>query len=146
MAQISANRRVAVIGGGITGLAAAHRLRELDPAIDVTLFEAGDRLGGVLQTEHRDGYLLELAADNFITSVPWAIDLCRRIGLADELLPTNEANRRALVVRDGRLYPVPEGFLLMQPTAAWPVLRSPLLSLRGKLRLLGEYFVPARAD
>lgn len=146
MSTSSPSRRVTVIGGGISGLAAAHRLCELDATIDVTLFEASDRLGGVLQTERRDGYLLELAADNFITNVPSAVDLCRRIGFADQLLAPNAKHRRALVVHNGQLYPVPEGFLLMQPSRMWPILASPLLSVRGKLRLLAERFVPPRRE
>jgi protoporphyrinogen/coproporphyrinogen III oxidase len=139
-----ARLRVAVVGGGFAGLAAAHRLRELDPATEVTLFEAGETLGGVVRTERTDGYLLEHSADSFITNVPWALDLCLRVGLADELLPTNEAHRRALVVRKGKLYPVPEGFTLLAGSRVWPILSTPVLSLRGKLRLLGEWFVPAR--
>ncbi|HVU90577.1 MAG TPA: protoporphyrinogen oxidase [Pirellulales bacterium] len=139
-------RRVAVVGGGITGLAAAHRLIELDPACQVRLFEAGNRLGGVLHSERQDDFLLEFGADNFITNVPWALDLCRRVGLADQLLHTNSGRRRALVVRDGRLHPVPEGFMVMEPRALWPLVLSPLLSWRGKARVLGEYFVAARRD
>ncbi|MBI2826616.1 MAG: protoporphyrinogen oxidase [Planctomycetia bacterium] len=139
-------RRIAVIGGGIAGLAAAHRVVELEPAAEIVLFEASGRLGGVLHTERRDGFLLELGADSFITSVPWAIDLCRRIGFADQLIETNPAHRRALVVRDGRLYPVPEGFMLMEPRALWPVMKSPLLSVRGKMRVLAELLVRARRD
>src|SRR5262245_30216567 len=89
------SRRVAVIGGGISGLAAAHHLTELDPAAQVTLFEAGDRAGGVLQTERRDGWLIERSADMFTTREPWALDLCRRIGIADELIETDARYRRA---------------------------------------------------
>ena len=136
------SRRVAVVGGGISGLAAAHRLLELNPQAQVTLFEAGPRLGGVLYTEHDDGFLLEHSADNFITTSPWAVALCQRIGFADELIKTNEADRRALVVCRGRLERVPEGFLLLAPRQLWPLVASPVLSLRGKLRLLAEYFVP----
>ena len=92
-------RRVAIIGGGISGLAAAHRLRELDPAAEITLFEASDRLGGVLQTDRsRDGWLIERSADMFTTREPWALDLCRRIGIADELIETNRQFRRAYIV------------------------------------------------
>ncbi|HWA99429.1 MAG TPA: protoporphyrinogen oxidase [Pirellulales bacterium] len=144
--SIERRRRIAVIGGGISGLAAAHRLVELDPRLELTLFEASDRLGGVLQTERRDGYLIERSADNFITNVPWAIDLCRRLGLSDDLLPTRAADRRAFVVRRGRLYPVPEGFTLMAPTRIAPLVTTPLLSVRGKLRLLAEALVPRRPD
>jgi len=141
-----ARRRVAVIGGGITGLAAAQHLRELDPAIDVSLFEAGARWGGVLRTERIGGYLVEHSADNFLTTPPVAIELCRRIGLGDRLLSTDERNRRASIVHGGQLHGVPEGFMLMVPSKAWPVLLSPLLSWRGKLRLLAERFVRQRRE
>src|SRR5688572_22793336 len=137
---------IAVIGGGITGLAAAHRLIELDPTTKVTLYEAGPRLGGVLKTEHKDGFLLEHSADNFITNTPWATDLCRRIGMTGELLPTNPAQRRALVLCRGRLEHVPEGFQLMAPARIWPILATRILSLRGKLRLLCELLVPPRQE
>jgi oxygen-dependent protoporphyrinogen oxidase len=140
-------RRVAIIGGGISGLAAAHRLRELDPAAEITLFEASDRLGGVLQTDRsRDGWLIERSADMFTTREPWALDLCRRIGIADELIETDRRFRRAYVVRRGRLVPVPEGFTLMSPARIWPIIKTPLLSPLGKLRLAWEYFVAAKKD
>ncbi len=133
-----------VIGGGITGLAAAHRLVELRPDWDVTLLEAGNRLGGVLETVRRDGFLIEHSADNFITNVPWAVDLCRRVGLGDELMATTSQQRNALVVHAGRLERVPEGFMLMAPSRLWPLVTTPILSPLGKLRLLGECFVPRR--
>lgn len=141
-----APRRAIVIGGGISGLAAAHRLVELDQSLDVTLFEASGQLGGVLQTERRDGYLIERSADNFITNVPWGIDLCRRVGLGDALLPTNAAQRRAFVVHRGRPQAVPEGFMLMAPRQLGSVLTTPILSPWGKLRLAAELLVPARRD
>lgn len=144
--ETSHARRIAVIGGGISGLAAAHRLAELDPAAEIALFETGEKLGEVLQTSRSDGYLLEHSADNFITNVPWAIELCRRVGIADELAPTRETSRRALVVRNGKLYPVPEGFSLMAAAKIWPVLATPILSPLGKLRLAMEYFVSRRND
>lgn len=65
-------RQIAVIGGGIAGLAAAHRLHELAPQCRLTLFEAGSRLGGVLSTVHEQGFQVEQSADNFITTIPWA--------------------------------------------------------------------------
>ncbi len=139
-------KRVVVIGGGISGLAAAHRLCELDPACQVTLLEAGSRLGGVLETARRDGFLIERSADNFITNVPWAVDLCRRVGLSDQLLPTRSEQRNAMVVHAGRLERVPQGFMLMAPARLGPLLATPILSPWGKLRLLGEYFVPRRTE
>lgn len=137
---------IAVIGGGIAGLAAAYRIQELASALRVTLYEAGPQLGGVLRTEHAGGYLLEASADNFITNPPEALALCRRLGLEDQLLPTNAELRGAEIVRRGRLHRVPEGFLLMAPHDAWQVLRSPILSWPGKLRLLSECLVARRQD
>src|SRR6476646_4086933 len=101
-------RRIAVIGGGISGIAAAHRCTELDPSAQIALFEATDHLGGVLQTVSRDGWLIERSADMFTTREPWALDLCRRVGIAEELIETDARYRRAFVVREGRLFPVPE--------------------------------------
>jgi protoporphyrinogen/coproporphyrinogen III oxidase len=140
------SRRIAVIGGGISGLAAAHRLVELQPAAKVTLFESSHRLGGVLETIRRDGYLIERSADMFTTKEPWALDLCRRVGLEDQLLNTNEAFRRAFVVHRGQLVQAPEGFTLMSPARMLPVLKTPLLSWRGKARLAWERFLPPRRD
>lgn len=145
MNQTSPNaQQIAVIGGGITGLAAAHRLCEIAPDVEVILFEADGRFGGILHTEHVDGYCIEHSADNFITNVPWGIDLCRRIGIEADLMETNASRRRALVVRDGRLHPIPEGFMLMAPARLWPLVTTPLLSPLAKLRLACEYFVPRR--
>jgi len=140
----AAHKHVIVIGAGITGLAAAHRLRELTPDVKVTVLEAGPRAGGVLETIRRDGYLIEHSADNFITNVPWAIDLCRRIGLGDELIATSTEQRGALVVHRGTIERVPAGFMLMAPARLWPLVTTPLLSPLGKLRLLAEWFIPRR--
>ena len=134
--------RFAIVGGGVTGLAAAYRLTQLLPQSRIELFEASDRLGGVLHTHHRDKLLIERGADSFIDKLPWAVDLCRELGLEDQLIPTNAAHRRALVVRAGRLYPVPEGFVVIRPHRLWPLLKTPLLSWRGKLRLLLEPWIP----
>jgi protoporphyrinogen/coproporphyrinogen III oxidase len=139
-------RHVAVIGGGIAGLAAAHRLVELDPRCELTLFEAGPRLGGVVSTVQEDGFQVEQSADNFITTVPWGLNLCQRLGLGDQLIGTNPAYRRTFVVHRGRLHRLPDGFLMMAPTQLWPLAVTPLLSPLGKLRAAMEYFIPPRAD
>jgi protoporphyrinogen/coproporphyrinogen III oxidase len=133
--------RIAIIGGGISGLAAAHQLLELLPQVELSLFEATNRLGGVLETIERDGFLIERSADNFLTAPPTALELCRRLGMENDLVPTDEFRRQAFVVRKGRLVPIPDGFYLMSPRKLMPILRSPLLSLRGKLRLLIEPLV-----
>ncbi len=140
----SPHKRVAVIGGGISGLAAIHRLHELDPSLEVTLYEAGESLGGVLQTVRQDGFLIERGADNFITNVPWGLDLCRRIGFEDQLLETNSEHRQAFVVSRGRLRKIPEGFVIMAPSRTWPIISTPILSPLGKFRMACEYFLPGR--
>jgi oxygen-dependent protoporphyrinogen oxidase len=140
-----AGKKVIVVGGGITGLAAAQRLLELSPNVEVIVLEAASRPGGVLETLEHDGFLIEHSADNFITNVPWAVDLCRRVGLADALISTRVDQRGALVVHNGRLERVPEGFMLLAPARIWPLLSTPLLSPMGKLRLLCEPLVPRRA-
>ncbi|MGY8767275.1 MAG: protoporphyrinogen oxidase [Pirellulales bacterium] len=137
-------KRIAVIGGGISGLAAAHRVHELAPDCQIKLFEASDQLGGVLHTSQQGNFLVEHSADNFITNVPWGVDLCKRVGLEHELLQTNEKLRKAFVVCRGKLEEVPEGFLLMAPSKIGPILKTRILSWRGKARLAWEYFVPQR--
>ncbi len=142
----STTPRVAVIGGGITGLSAAHRLHELRSEsgrrFQITLFEASDRLTGVMGTEDIDGYRIETGADSFITDKPWAVDLAKRLGLEDRLISTDARYRRSLVLHKGRPQPVPEGFMLLAPAKIGPVLKSPLLSPWGKLRLGMEYVLP----
>ncbi len=142
--------RVAVVGAGITGLAAAHRLIELAGetglALDLTVFEASDRVGGVIETRTIGDFLVETGPDSFITNKPWALDLCQRLGLDEQLIPTNETFRRSLVLRRGKPVAVPEGFMLLAPAKIWPVLKSPIFSPFGKLRLAMEYFVPRRTE
>lgn len=139
-------RRIAVVGGGISGLAAAHRLLELDPSVELTLWESSSRLGGVLSTVHEEGYQVEQSADNFITTVPWGVDLCKRLGLGEQLVQTNPAHRRTHVLRAGRLHRLPDGFLMMAPTRMWPLAVTPILSPWGKLRAAMEYVIPPRTD
>jgi protoporphyrinogen/coproporphyrinogen III oxidase len=144
--QQGASRRVAIIGGGISGLSAAHQLQQLDPSLDWQLFEAGNQLGGVLHTERCDGYLIEHSADMFTTQQPWGTELCEQLELAPQLIPTDDRYRRAFVVRRGKLHPVPLGFSLLQPQRLGSILTTPLLSWPGKIRLLAEYLQPPRQD
>lgn len=134
--------RIVVIGGGITGLAAAHRVQELNPSIKVTLIEASDRLGGTIQTEHRDGFLLERGPDSFISEKPEALALAKRLGLESQVITTNELFRRSFIVRDGRLRAVPEGFQLLAPSRMWPFITSDIFSLAGKARMAADLFLP----
>ena len=138
--------RVVIVGGGITGLAAAHRLLELAPDIDLKILESGNRLGGVLHSERIDDFLVECGPDNFITNLPAATDLCRRIGFADQLISTSTGLRQAFVVRRGKLRHLPDGFLVMAPSKLWPMVTTPILSPLGKLRMAMEYFVATKTD
>lgn len=137
--------RIVIIGGGISGLAAAHRVHELNQAAKVTILEASDRLGGTIQTEHRDGFLLERGPDSFISEKPHAIALAKRLGLESQLIQTNEEYRRSFIVRDGRLRAVPQGFQLMVPSRMWPFITSDIFSLAGKMRMAADLFLPRRS-
>ena len=144
------SKRVIVIGGGLSGLAAAHRIHERSAAlrrpVELTVLEARERVGGVIATERQDGFTLECGPDSFITNKPWGLDLCERLGLRDRLIETDPGQRRSFVVRKGRLLPVPEGFVLMAPHRLGPILTTPVLSWRGKLRMLMDLFIPRRDD
>src|ERR1700730_8877232 len=108
--------RATIIGGGITGLAAAHRLRELsisrEMPVETIILERGEHLGGSLRTIVRDGFVMETGTDSFLTEKPWAADLARRLGLESELIPTRAEFRKTYVVRCGRLVEIPAGFSL----------------------------------
>ena len=142
----SSRPRIAIVGGGIAGLAAAHRIVELQPNCRLALFESADRLGGVLSTLHAGGFQVERSADNFITTLPWGLELCRRLGLSDQLLQTDARFRQTFIVFRGRLHKLPDGFLMMAPTRLWPLALTPLLSPWGKVRAAMEYFLPPRQD
>jgi oxygen-dependent protoporphyrinogen oxidase len=138
--------RIAVIGGGLAGLTAAYYVHRQMPNADLCLLESGDRVGGVIETVHRDGWLIEHGADCFSTNPPDALQLCKDLGVDGDLIEPQSTGRYAMISRGDRLYPVPEGFVLMRPTRVWQVLKSPLLSWRGKARLAAERFVGRRTD
>ncbi len=142
--------RVIVIGGGLSGLTAAYRIHERSRTfrrpVEVTVLEAKERLGGVIATDRADGFIQERGPDSFITNKPWAIDLCNRLGLSDQLIETDAHHRRSFVVRNGRLMPVPDGLVLMAPHRLLPILTTPILSWRGKLRFLMDLIVPRRDE
>ncbi len=139
-------KRVVVIGGGISGLSAAHRIHELgrDKKLDleVVLLEKSDRLGGVISTVEKDGFIIEEGPDSFITTKPWGLNLCSRLGLEGELIETSEDKRRTFILRDGKLVPLPDGFIMLAPTRIIPFLKTPLFSWRGKIRILMDLVIP----
>ncbi len=135
-------RRVIIVGGGITGLSAAYELARA--GLPFTLVERSPRLGGVIQTERIHGCLVETGPDSFLAEKPWALELIRELGLADQVIGSNDHERVTYVLKRGRLRPLPDGLMMMVPTRLWPVATSSLLSLRTKVRMATEWFHRSR--
>jgi oxygen-dependent protoporphyrinogen oxidase len=135
---------VVVVGGGITGLAAAHALaqaRRAGAPIEEMVVEGSDRLGGVIQSEHVEGFVIEAGPDSFLAEKPEAVALFRELGLGDALLGSNDRERRTYILHQGRLIPLPDGLMMLVPTRLWPLVTTPLLPVRGKLALAAEWFI-----
>ncbi|HEC23351.1 MAG TPA: protoporphyrinogen oxidase [Chloroflexi bacterium] len=153
--RTSATLRVAIVGGGITGLSVAWYLEREAAASGValryTILERSPRWGGKIRTERIAGFgdepfVIEAGPDSFLTQKPWALRLVREIGLADRILNTNDHLRRVFVLRRGKPVPLPDGVLLIVPTRILPFVLSPLLSPPAKLRMGLELFIPPRRD
>jgi oxygen-dependent protoporphyrinogen oxidase len=143
--------RVVIIGGGITGLTAGYRLREAARAAGValscTIIEREARPGGKIITERpEDGWVVEGGPDSFVMRKLWAVELVRELGLGEELIGTEPSRYSTYVLRRGRPIPLPAGLGLIAPTRWLPFLRSPLFSVRGKLRMAMELWIAARRD
>ena len=139
--------RTAIIGGGIAGLAAAYELekaRAAGRAVEYTLFEAHERLGGVLSSEIVNGVVLERGPDSFLSEKPTAAELCRELGLGAELTPSNDAARKTWIVVRNRLLPLPDGLMFLVPTKLIPTALTRLFSLPTKLRMALELLHPPR--
>ncbi|MBX6378817.1 MAG: protoporphyrinogen oxidase, partial [Clostridia bacterium] len=140
--------RVVVIGGGVTGLSAAHALaaaaRARRAAIACTLVEADDRLGGKVRTVRVEGCVVEGGPDSFLARKPEATDLCRELGLGDDLVGTKPTNTGTYILHRGRLEPLPAGTAMGAPATLGPLLRTRLLSPAGKLRAALELVLPPR--
>ncbi len=138
------NPAVIIVGGGITGLAAAYWLQQHAPGLPVTLLESAAQLGGKIVTERAGGFVVEGGPDAFLASKPRGVALCRALGLEGRLQGVSPRARRARVMRAGRLYELPEGLTGLVPARLGPLVRSPLLSAAGKLRLGLDWLLPAR--
>ena len=134
-------RRVLVVGGGITGLAAAWQAARL--GADVTLVEATGRLGGKVRTEHIDGLLIEHGPDSFVAFRPAALQLIDELGMSDEVIGVR--GRRSVQIRiDGRLVPLPDGMGMVLPTRIGPFATTRLLTVRQKARAGLDLLLPRR--
>jgi protoporphyrinogen/coproporphyrinogen III oxidase len=138
-------KRIAIIGGGISGLSAAYGLekqRRAGAEVEYALYESSPRLGGVLVTDNVDGCIVEAGPDSFLTEKPWAMDLCEELGLADQLIGSNDSDRKTYIVTRGKLIEMPDGLMFMVPTKILPTVLSPLFSWKTKLRMAREWFHP----
>jgi oxygen-dependent protoporphyrinogen oxidase len=130
---------VAVVGGGIAGLAAAYELTRR--GVRVAVLEADGRTGGVILTENRDGWVIDGGPDSMLVQKPAAVALCKELGLEGRLVSTLEP-RTAYVMRDGLLHPLVEGSFLGFPVGFGALARSTLFTPRGKLRMACEAVLP----
>jgi oxygen-dependent protoporphyrinogen oxidase len=142
-------KRIAIIGGGIAGLTAAFYLEKARRAgadLQWVLFEKSDRLGGVMRTERRDGFVIEAGPDSFLSAKLDASQLCQELGIGDQLITSNDPTRKTYILVKGKLVPIPQGLEFMVPTRVWPMATTPLFSFKTKLRMAAELFSSARRD
>ena len=142
-------KKIIIIGGGIAGLACAYRIQEEienGAGIQCEVLEASGHFGGKIHTESFDGFLVERGPDSFISQKPWAIQLCKKIGLADRLTGTNPGQTKTYVYTGKRMVTMPDGLSLMIPTKFMPFALSPLFSWAGKIRMGMDLFLPGKGD
>jgi oxygen-dependent protoporphyrinogen oxidase len=140
-------KRIAIIGGGISGLSAAFELeqrRRAGQPLEYVVFESSARFGGVIATERVEGCVVEAGPDSFLAEKPWAAELCRQLGLDGQLIGSNDSLRKTYIVRKNRLVPLPDGLMFMVPTEMIATLTSPLFSLGTKARIAQEWLRPPR--
>ncbi len=140
----SSSPKICIVGGGLSGLATAIKLQNLLPNAAITLYEAAPRVGGVIHTEKCGNFLVDHGADMFATNPPHAMKLCEELGVTERLCEPSMEGRGAKIVCNGKLVPLPEGFVLMRATQLIPMLQTPLLSVLGKLRFLFERWIPRK--
>jgi oxygen-dependent protoporphyrinogen oxidase len=124
--------RIIIVGGGISGLSLAHTLLEKDPSPDITVLESDVRVGGKIWTNRLKGFLCEAGVNGFLDNKPASFQLARKLAL--EPLRSNDSARKRYIYSKGSLRMVPES-----PLAFF---LSDFLSVPGKLRMMGEFFVP----
>ncbi len=136
---------IAIVGGGISGLATAYQLAR--EGVEFILFESSERLGGIVETVHRQGFVIECGPDSWVTEKPWARELAVELGLEDQIIASNDQWRRTYVQQGGERYPqlvpIPDGMRMMVPGKWGPLLESPLFSWQARLAYLRE---PKRAE
>ncbi|HTV05244.1 MAG TPA: protoporphyrinogen oxidase [Acidobacteriaceae bacterium] len=125
-------KRIAIIGGGLSGLSAAYQLKR-DTQTEFTIFEATSRLGGIIETIHQEGFTIECGPDSWVTEKPWARELAIELGLGSEIIPSNDHHRRTYILRDNQLVPMPDGLRMMVPSRLSAIRNSPLFTEVARL-------------
>lgn len=142
-------KRIVIVGGGVTGLAAAYTLVEqtgTDKDIDIMLLEKGPQTGGQIITEKIDGFTIEGGPDCFLGEKPYVYEFAKKLNIEDRLINTQEQNKGTFILKDGKLEILPEGVFLMIPTKIMPFAKTRLLSWPGKLRAGMDLFIPRRRE
>jgi protoporphyrinogen/coproporphyrinogen III oxidase len=132
---------IAIVGGGISGLATAYELTR--EGVPFVLFEASGRLGGIVETVQRQGFVIECGPDSWVTEKPEARQLAIELGLEHQLISSHDRWRRTYVQQGKQLIPIPDGMRMMVPGKWGPLLDSPLFSWQARLAYLRE---PKRAE
>ena len=142
-------KKIVIIGGGIAGLAASYHIHEKiarNVSIGCTLLESSKKFGGKISTMRFDGFVVECGPDSFISQKPQAIELCKKLGLADRLTGTNPNHSNTYVYLNNKLVTMPDGLSLMIPTKFMPFIFSPLFSWPGKIRMGMDLFIPKKKN
>jgi protoporphyrinogen/coproporphyrinogen III oxidase len=136
-------KRIAIVGAGISGLAAAtaiQRAKEDGADVDFTMFERSQRLGGVMITEFVDDCLIEAGPDSFLSEKTYGTDFCKAFGLGDQIIGSNDDERKTYIVVKNRLIAMPDGLMFMVPTKILPTVTTPLFTWGTKIKMGLEFF------
>jgi len=138
--------KIAIIGGGVSGLSCAwfiqQAFQQKKQPVSLKVFEGTPHFGGVIRTQQKDGFIYESGPDTFISEKPWAVNLCKRLGLESELIGVRPEHQRSSMVYRGQLYPIPKGFYLMASPSLKTLGELPFVSWKGKLRMMMEPWIP----
>ncbi len=143
-------KRVAIIGGGITGLTIAYTIEQHNKSaarpLGYVLVERAKHPGGKVVTENIDGFIVEAGPDCFVAEKPWINEMASQLGIGDRVLAPNESSKRSYVYSEGRIHELPEGLLLLLPSKITPFLLSPLISWKGKIRMAADAVIPRKKN
>jgi oxygen-dependent protoporphyrinogen oxidase len=143
-------KKVAIIGGGITGLSAAYSIKkaiESGADIDYVVLEKSSRLGGKINTlRTEDGFIIEGGPDCFVSTKPWVFELARELGCEDRLIGSNDRNKKTYVLVNGKLRELPDGIMMMVPTKIKPFITTDLFSWFGKMRMAMDLLIPKKKE